>query len=94
MVLLLLFCNISFKVCNNACIMPSFGKNYFINFYSVFLKMNDTVDFGDKTLYNFSGYQTKIFHLKSSLLIVLCLVLTNILFSTIFTQWFKGKLFH
>ena len=31
-----IFWDITFKVCNNACIIPSFGK--IINFYSVFLK--------------------------------------------------------
>ena len=30
------FWNISLKVCNNACIIPRFGKYHFIHFYSVF----------------------------------------------------------
>ena len=44
-------------------------------------------------LYIFSGYQTRIFHSKYVILILLCLVLKNSLFSTIFTRWFKCKLF-
>ena len=55
--------------------------------------MNDIVNFEDNFLYIFISYQTRIFHSKSVILIVLFLVLTNSLFSTIFTQWFKGKLF-
>ena len=34
------FWNISFKVCNNAYIMPCFSKNIFINVYSVPLKLS------------------------------------------------------
>ena len=45
--------------------------------------MNDTVSFEDRFLYNFSGYQTRILHSKFLTLILLCLVLTNSLFSTI-----------
>ena len=43
MVIIFVFWNISFKVCNNACIMPKFGKNsFFINFLLSVFKMNDT----------------------------------------------------
>ena len=87
------FWNFSFKVCNNACIMPRFGKNAFSSIFTQCFKMNDTVNFENKCLYIFSGYRTIIFHSKSVILIVLCLVLTNSLFSTIFTRWFKGELF-
>ena len=45
--------------------------------------MNDTVNFEDNFLYIFSGYQTRIFHSKSLILIVSCLVFTKSLFSTI-----------
>ena len=68
-------------------------KKYFHQFYSVFLKLMILLILKITCLYNFSGYQTRIFHSKSVILIVLCLVLTNSLFSTIFTRWFKGKLF-
>ena len=46
------FWNISFKVCNNACIMPRFGKNNFHQFSLSALKMNDTVDFEDNFFVN------------------------------------------
>ena len=45
--------------------------------------MNDNVNSKDNFFYNFSGYQTRIFHSKSVILILLCLVLTNSLFSII-----------
>ena len=45
-------------------------------------------------MYSFSGYQTRILHSKSVILIVLYLLLTNSLFSTNFTRWFKSKFFH
>ena len=77
MVLIFVFWNISFKVCNNACIMPRFGKNNFHRFLISVFKMNDTVNFEDNFLYIFSGYQTRILHSKSVILIVLCLVLTK-----------------
>ena len=35
-------------------------------------------------LHKFSGYKSRIFHSKSTILTVLCLVLTNISFSTFF----------
>ena len=89
---LFLFLNISFKVCNNSCIMPRFGKNHFHPFLpSVFL-INDTVGFEDKFLYIFSCYQTRIFHSKYVIPIVLCLVMTNILFLKII-WWFECKLY-
>ena len=93
MVLIFVFWNVPFKVYNNGCIMPRFGKNNLHQFLLSVLKMNDTVNFEDNFLYSFSGYQNRIFHSKSVILIVLCLVLTNSLFLTILTQWFKGKLF-
>ena len=40
-------------------------------------KMNDTVNFKDNFFYILSGYQTRIFHTKSVILILLCLVLTK-----------------
>ena len=45
--------------------------------------MNDTVDSEDNFFASFSRYQTRIIHSKSVILIVLCLVFTNSLFSTI-----------
>ena len=47
MVLIFVCWNISFEVCNNACIMPSFGKNNFHQFLLSVFKMNDTVNFED-----------------------------------------------
>ena len=85
MVLIFVFWNISFKVCNNACIMPRFGKNHVHPFLFSVFKINDTVDFEDKFLYICSGYQSRILYSKSIILIVLCLVLKNSLFSTILT---------
>ena len=86
--------NISFRVCNNAWIMPRFGKQHFHPFSLSIFKMNDILlILKIYFLYTFSGYQTRIFLSKSVILIVLCLVFTNSLFPTIFTQWFKGKLF-
>ena len=53
MVLIVVFWNISSKVCNNACIMPSFGKKKFHQFLlSVFL-MDDTVNFEDNYFAHF-----------------------------------------
>ena len=47
MVLIIVLWNISFKVCNNACIVPGFGRNgLHQNLLSVF-KMNHTVNFED-----------------------------------------------
>ena len=65
----------------------------FINFYSLFSKWMILLILRITFLYIVCGYQTRIFHSKSVILIVLYLDLTNSLFSTIFTQWFKGKLF-
>ena len=42
MVLKFLFWNISFKVCSNACNMPSFGKKIFSSICTQFRKINDT----------------------------------------------------
>ena len=47
MVHIFVFWNISFKVCNNACIMPRFGKNHFHQFLLSVFKMNDTINFED-----------------------------------------------
>ena len=55
------------------------NNNFHLSLLSVF-KMNDTFNFEDKFLYIFIGYQTRFFHSKSLILIVLCLVLTNSLF--------------
>ena len=63
MVLIFVFWDISFQVCNDDCIMPIFGKkNSFHPFLLGVFKMNDTVNFEDKLLYNSSGYQTRTFH--------------------------------
>ena len=49
-------------------------------------QMNDNVNFEDTILYIFArGYQTIAFNSKSAILVLLCLVTTNILFSTTFT---------
>ena len=93
MVLTFVFWNISFKVCNNVVLCLDLAKNRFRPFLLSVFKMNGTVNFEDNLLYIFSGYQTIIFYSKSVILIVLCLVLTNNLSSTIFTQLFNGKLF-
>ena len=37
------FCNISSKVCNNACIMPRFGKNHFRPFLLSVFKVSARV---------------------------------------------------
>ena len=68
-------------------------KNHLHQFLLSVFKINGTVDFEDKFLVHFSGYQIIIFHSKSVILIVLWLVFTNSSFSTIFETWFKGKLF-
>ena len=60
MVLILVFLDISFKVCNIACIMPRFGKNNFHQFLLSVFKMNDNVNFEDNFLVHFGGYQTRI----------------------------------
>ena len=53
---------ILFKVYNNACIMPRFGrKSYSLILLSVF-KTNDAVNFEDNCFVHFSGYQTRSFH--------------------------------
>ena len=65
MVLILVFWNISFKVCNSACIMPSFGKNHFHPFLLSFL-MNDTVDFEDIFFVQFSWLSNQNFLFKVS----------------------------
>ena len=94
MVLIFLFWDILLKVCNNACIMPSLGKKSFSSiFYSVFLKsmillileiIFCTIVVVIKPEFSFH---------KSIIFMVLCLVLTNCLFSTGFTRWSKAKLF-
>ena len=80
MVLIFVFWNISFKACNNSYIMPGFFKNHIHPFLLSVLKMNDTANFEDNFLCIFSGYQTRIFHSKSVILILLCLVLTIVYF--------------
>ena len=57
-------------------------KNHFHPFLLI-KKMDDTVNFEDNFLYNFSRYRTNFFLSKYVILIVSCLVLTNSLFSTI-----------
>ena len=73
--------------------MPRFGKKHFHPFSLSVFKMNDILNFEDNFLFNFSGYKNKNFHSRSVLQILFCLVSIKGLFSTIFTQWFKGKLF-
>ena len=68
-------------------------KIIFIDLYSVILKQMIQLIFKITVLYKFSGYQTRILHSKYLILIVLCLVLTNSLFSIIVTWRFKGKIF-
>ena len=53
MVLIFLFWDIAIKVCNNACIMPRFGKYRFHHFLLSVLKMNGTVDFEDNFFVHF-----------------------------------------
>ena len=53
MVFMFVFCNISFKVCNNYCIMPSFGKDHFHQFLLGVFKMTDTVNFEDNFFVHF-----------------------------------------
>ena len=50
---LVLFWNISFKVCNNACIMPRFGKKKFSSIFTQFFKIDDTVNFEDNFFVHF-----------------------------------------
>ena len=53
MLLIFVFWFFKFKVCNNACIMHSFGKkNHFHPFLLSVFKMNDTANFEDNFLYN------------------------------------------
>ena len=76
MLLIFLFWIISFKVCTNASIVPSFcSKIRFNPFLLGGFKMNDTVSFEDICLYNLSGYQTIFFHSNYVIPILLCLVL-------------------
>ena len=53
MVPIFLFWNISLKFCNNACIMPRFGKEAIFSIFTECFKMNDTIDFGDKCFVHF-----------------------------------------
>ena len=69
------------------------AKKYFNQFSLSVLKMNDTVNFKDNVFVHFQWLSNQNFHSESVILIVLCLVLTDSLFSTNFTRWFKGKLF-
>ena len=47
MVLIFVFWNILFNVCNNSCIMPRFVKHHFHQVLISAFEMNDTVDFED-----------------------------------------------
>ena len=53
MVFIFVFWNISFKVCNNACIIPRFGKNYSHKVLLAFFKINDTVNLEDNSFVHF-----------------------------------------
>ena len=53
MVIIFVFWNVLFKVCNNACIMPKFGKNDFHKFLLSVFKMNDTFNFEDNLVCKF-----------------------------------------
>ena len=53
MVLNFLFWNILFEICNNACIMPRFGKNCFHQLLLSVLKINYTVNFEDNVFVQF-----------------------------------------
>ena len=53
MVIIFVFWNISFKVCNNSCIMPRFGKKSFSSIFTQCFSMNDTVNFGDNCFVHF-----------------------------------------
>ena len=55
--------------------------------------MNYTANFEHNVLYNFSGYQTRIFHSKYVIMILLCLVLTNSLFPTILLGGLRANYF-
>ena len=88
MVLIFAFWDLSFKVYNNTCIMPRFGKkNIFINSNSVFLKLMIMLILKITFMYIYSGYQTRIFYF----------IMSNFdkqfIFNN-FTGWFKGKLFY
>ena len=68
-------------------------KNIFHQFLLSVFKMNDNVYFEDNFIVQFKWLSNHNYHSKYVILIVLCLVLTNSLFLTIFTWWFKGKSF-
>ena len=53
MVLIFIFWNIPFKVYNNVCIMPRFGKKAFSSIFTQCLKMNDTINFEDTCFVHF-----------------------------------------
>ena len=81
MVIIFYFGSFLFKVCNNACIVPSLAKqNILIHFHSLFLKLMILLILKIPFLQNSIRYQTIILHSKSVILILLCLVLTNSLF--------------
>ena len=46
-ILIIVFWNILFKVCNNACIILRIGKNHFHQFLLSVFTMNDAVEFED-----------------------------------------------
>ena len=64
MVLIFVFWNISFKVCNNACIMPRFGEKYFHQFLLSVFKMNGTVNFEDEVFVHFKWLSKQNFIFK------------------------------
>ena len=54
------------------------AKKHFHQFLLCFFLKNDTVNFQDNYFVGFSGYQTRIFHSKSIILNLLCLILTTV----------------
>ena len=90
---LTVFWNISFKVCNNACIMPTFGKNQFHQFLLSVLKINNTVNFDGNFFVHLEWLSNQNFPFKVCNTDCIMPGFDNSLLSAIFTRWFKGKLF-
>ena len=63
--------------------MPIFANDLFSSIFLSGFNLKYLAGLEDNCLYIFSGYQTLVLHSKSVILLVLCLVLANSLFSTI-----------
>ena len=93
MVLIFVFWNISFKACNNACIMPSFGKKTFSSIFTQCFTMNDTVNFQDNFFVQFYLLSNHNFPFKVYTTDCIMPGFDKQFIFNNFTLWFKGKLF-